>query len=49
MDCMGAAMMYQHATTEASRLIADSINSMIQRAGTTMIELSRTVNGTLMA
>jgi hypothetical protein len=27
-----AAMMYQHATTEAGRLIADSVNGAIQRA-----------------
>jgi hypothetical protein len=27
-----AAMIYQHATTKASRLIADSISGMIDRA-----------------
>ena len=32
-DSVRAAMMYQHATAEASRLIADSISGMIQRAG----------------
>ncbi len=31
-DSVRAAMIYQHATTEASRLIADSISGMIDRA-----------------
>ena len=31
-DSVRAAMIYQHATTEASRLIADSISGMIERA-----------------
>ena len=31
-DSVRAAMMYQHATTEAGRLIADSISGIIQRA-----------------
>src|SRR5208283_4898927 len=31
-DSVRAAMIYQHATTEASRLIADSISGLIDRA-----------------
>ena len=31
-DSVRAAMMYQHPTAQASRLIADSISGMIQRA-----------------
>lgn len=34
-DSVRAAMMYQHATTEAGRLIADSISGIIQRAEAT--------------
>ena len=34
-DSIRAAMIYQHATTEASRLIADSISGMIQRVQST--------------
>lgn len=32
-DSVRAAMMYQHATAQASRLIADSLSGMIQRDG----------------
>ena len=32
-DSVRAAMMYQHATAQASRLIADSLSDMIQRDG----------------
>ncbi len=31
-DSVRAAMIYQHATTEANRRIADSISGMIDRA-----------------
>ena len=34
-DSVRAAMMYQHATTEAGRLIADSISGIIRRAEAT--------------
>jgi hypothetical protein len=54
MDRMGhgsvrAAMIYQHSTAQASRLIADSIGGMIQRAQGADDGASPQANGALMA
>ena len=49
MTALRAAMMYQHATAQASRLIADSLSGMIQRTEPVVTLASRTSNGTLMA